>query len=105
YAPDGGTPRSRTGSSSVQQPDAAASTAYYELIANHQTVLDAYQPGTEEQSWTVAGHTKAGPLRLAGSNLYTDTFDIADASSWDLPDLVYLLSSISGVTIDNVHVH
>ncbi len=105
YTPDGGTPRSRTGTSDVQQQQSAAATAYYEIIANHQAVLDAYQPGSEEQSWTVDGHTAAGPFHFAGGNRYTDVNDVADAASWDLPDLVYLLTNIAGVTIDSVDVH
>jgi len=105
YTPDGGSTRARTGSSDVQIPDAAASTAFYELLANHQSVLDAYQPGSEEQSWTVDGHTAAGPFHFAGSNLYTDTYDIAFGSVWDLPDLLWMLTNVDGVTIDSVDVH
>lgn len=105
YTPTGGTERSRTGTSDVQEPDAAAATAYYELIANHQTVLDAYQPGSEEQSWRVDGHTSAGPFHFTGGNRYTDDYDISDGSGWDLPDLLYLLTNIQGVTIDKVDVH
>jgi hypothetical protein len=105
YKPDGGPVRARTGSSEVQLPEAAASTAFYELLANHQTVLDAYQPGSEEQSWTVDGHTATGPFHFAGSNLYTDTYDIAFGSVWDLPDLLWLLTNVDGVTVDSVDVH
>jgi hypothetical protein len=68
-------------------------------------VLDAYQGGSEEQSWTVDGHTAAGPFHFTGGNRYTDVNDVADAASWDLPDLVYLLTNIAGVTIDHVDVH
>jgi hypothetical protein len=105
YTPDGGPARARTGSSDVQLPEAAASTAFYELLANHQSVLDAYQPGSEEQSWTVDGHTAAGSFHFAGNNLYTDTYDIAFGSVWDLPDLLWLLTNIDGVTLDSVDVH
>lgn len=105
YTPKSGARRSRTGSSQVQQPDAAPGTAFYELVANHQSVLDAYQAGSEAQTWTVRGHTAAGPFRFTGGNRYTDTYDIAFASSWDLPDLVYLLTSIHGVTVDSVDVN
>jgi hypothetical protein len=105
YTPKGGTARSRTGSSQVQQPDATASTTFYELVTNHQSVLDAYQPGSETQTWTVQGHTATGPFHFSGGNRYTDTYDIAFASSWDLADLVYLLTSIHGVTVDSVDVH
>jgi hypothetical protein len=104
YTPEGGSARSRTGSSEVQVPDAAAGTTYYELAANHHAVLDALQPGSEEQSWTVDGHTADGPFHFAGDNLYTSTYDVADASSWDLPDLLWLLTNIAGVTIDSVDV-
>jgi hypothetical protein len=104
YSPDGGPTRTRTGSSDVQLPDAAASTAFYELLANHQSVLDAYQPGSEEQSWRVDGHTAAGPFHFVGSNLYTDAYDITFGSVWDLPDLLWLLTNIDGVTLDSVDV-
>jgi len=105
YSPQNGAQRSRVGSSQVQQPDAAAATTFYEQVANHQAVLDAYQAGSEAQTWIVRGHTSAGPFRFTGGNRYTDTFDIASASSWDLADLVYLLTSIHGVTVDSVDVH
>jgi hypothetical protein len=104
YTPAGGTQRSRIGTSDVQAPDWSADTAFYELIANHQTVLDAYQPGSEQQSWTVTGHTADGPFTLTGGNLYTDTYDIAFASVWDLPDLLWLLHQVDGVTVDSVQV-
>jgi hypothetical protein len=102
YTPDGGASRSRTGSSDVQLQVAAAGTANYELILNHQAVMDAYQAGSESQSWTVTGHTASGPFTFTGGNRYTDTFDITFASVWDLPDLVWLLSNVDGVTIDSV---
>jgi hypothetical protein len=105
YTPTGGSTVSRTGTSDVQLPLAAAGTAFYELLANHQSVLDAYQPGSEEQSWTVQGHTDAGGFQFDGSNHYTDTYDIAFGSVWDLPDLLWLLTNIDGVTIDSVDVH
>lgn len=104
YSPDGGSPRTRTGTSDVQQPDQAAGTAFYELLANHDTVLDAYQPGSESQSWTVTGHSADGAFTLKGSNVYTDRYDIAYGSSWDLPDLLWLLRGITGVTVDSANV-
>jgi len=105
YTPTVGAPRTRTGSSEVQAPESSADTAFYELLANHQTVLDAYQAGSESQSWTVSGHNAKGhPFTLTGSNLYTDSFDIAFGSVWDLPDLLWLLHNVEGVTVDSVHV-
>jgi len=104
YTPAKGAPRARTGSSKVQAPEASADTAFLELLANHQTVLDAFQPGTESQSWTITGHTAAGLFTLDGSNLYTDRFDIAFGSAFDLPDLLWLLHKIHGVKVDSVDV-
>ena len=104
YTPDGGVARSRTGSSDVQLQDAAAGTANYELILNHQAVMDAYQGGSETQSWTVTGHSASGPFTFTGGNRYTDGFDVTFASVWDLPDLVWLLTNVDGVTIDSVKV-
>jgi hypothetical protein len=104
YTPDGGVARSRTGESDVQLPDATAAVTFYELMTNHQKVLDAYQRGSEDQSWTVHGHTASGPFTFTGGNRYTDPFDIAFGSTFDLPDLVYLLSGLAGVTVDSVDV-
>jgi hypothetical protein len=92
----------RVGTSRVQLPMAAASVAFYELIANHQKVLDAYQKGSEAQTWTITGSANGTDFTLTGGNRYTDTSDIAFASSWDLPDLLWLLSNVDGVTITSV---
>jgi hypothetical protein len=104
YTPDGGTETHRTGTSEVQEADQMAATAYYELSANHQTVLDALQPGSENQTWEVKGHSPAGDFTFDGGNLYTSSYDVADASSWDLPDLLWLLTNVQGVSIDSVNV-
>jgi hypothetical protein len=104
YHPDSGAVRTRTGTSDVQLPAASASVTFYELVANHQNVLDAYQKGSEAQAWTVHGHTASGTFTFKGGNRYADTADITYGSSWDLPDLVYLLTSLDGVTVDSVDV-
>jgi len=104
YQPDGAPSRARTGSSDVQLPAASAAVTFYELVANHQDVLDAHQPGSEDQSWKVKGRTADGRFTVHGGNRYADGFDIADGSSYDLPDLVYLLSNVDGVTLDSVDV-
>ncbi len=104
YHPDSGAVRTRTGSSDVQLPAATAAVTFYELVANHQNVLDAYQKGSEAQSWTVHGHTASGPFTFKGGNRYADTADITFGSSFDLPDLVYLLTNVDGVTVDSVDV-
>jgi hypothetical protein len=104
YHPDSGDVRTRTGSSDVQLPSASAAVTFYELVNNHQSVLDAYQKGSEAQSWTVHGHSADGPFTFKGGNRYTDSADITFGSSFDLPDLVYLLTNVDGVTVDSVDV-
>src|SRR3954447_12508091 len=104
YDPASGPVRTRTGSSAVQLPDATAAVTFYEFVANHQKVLDAYQGGSEAQSWTVKGHTTSGAFTFKGGNRYADSADISYGSSYDLPDLLFLLTSVGGVTVDWVNV-
>jgi hypothetical protein len=75
-----------------------------EQDANHSAVLDAFQKGSEQQSWSVTGHTSGGSFTLTGGNRYADPFDISFASLFDVPDLTYLLTSVPGVTVDSVAV-
>ena len=104
YHPASGPVRTRTGSSDVQLPDATAAVTFYEFVANHQKVLDAYQAGSEAQSWTVKGHTSSGSFTFKGGNRYADSADISYGSSYDLPDLLFLLTNVGGVTVDSVNV-
>ncbi len=103
YTPDSGPVAHRIGTSRVQVPAATPDVTLYELLANHQATLDAYQGGTEDQSWTVTGHTADGPFTLQAGNRFTDTADITDTAIWDLPDLLWLLTHLDGVTIDSVN--
>ena len=102
YTPDTGPVAHRVGTSHVQLPAATPDVTLYELLANHQATLDAYQGGTEDQSWTVTGHTADGPFTLHAGNRYTDTSDITFTAIWDLPDMLWLLTHLDGVTIDSV---
>ncbi|MFZ2016058.1 MAG: hypothetical protein WAV00_19750 [Nocardioides sp.] len=104
YTPTGGTAINRVGTSRIQLPAATAEVTFYELMANHQATLDAYQKGSENQSWTVTGKDGNGtPFTLQAGNRYTDTADITSASVWDLPDMLWLLTHLDGVTVDSVH--
>src|SRR5262249_51532762 len=49
-------------------------------------------------------HADGKAFSFSKGNLYTDTQDITDASAYDLPDLLWLLTNISGVTVDSVDV-
>jgi hypothetical protein len=95
----------RTGETDVQLPDAAAEATYYELAVNHQTVMDAYAPGGEQQTWTVTGTASGTPFVFNGGNVYADSYSIADGASYDVPDLLYALTRLKSDTVDTVDVH
>lgn len=94
---------SRTGSSHVSVAKAVAATTFYELIGNHDRVLDAQTAGSELLSWTINGHQTDGPdFSLAVTDRYASDFDITFDAAFELADFVWALSAIPGVTIDDV---
>ncbi len=95
--------RSRTGSSEVSMADFAATTTFYEHVANHDRVIDGYGPGSEEYAWTIRGHESTGaPFMVDLSDRYRSTYDITYTSAWDVPDMVWQLQQFPGVVIDEV---
>jgi hypothetical protein len=95
--------RERTGTSNVSVARAAASTTFFEFVGNHDRVLDSIVAGSELLSWTITGHDAAGePFSLSVVDRYASDFDISFESAWELADFVWALSSIKGVTIDDV---
>ncbi|MDP2773817.1 MAG: SpoIVB peptidase S55 domain-containing protein [Nocardioides sp.] len=95
--------RSREGTTHVTVPMAAAEVTFYQLIGNHDRVIDGVMPGTETQTWTIKGTDAKGvPFTAAFTDRYTSTYDITFEASYDLPDLVYGMSQLPGVTVDEV---
>jgi hypothetical protein len=97
--------RHRTGTShvSLHTPDALASTTFYELVANHQAVVDGPVRGTEDVSWTITGGTADGaPFALGSDDLYASAGDLTWRLGFTLGDLVYAIARVPGVTIDSV---
>jgi hypothetical protein len=87
----------------VSVPEGAASTTFYETIANHDRVIDGIIEGSELLSWTINGHEEDGStFSLAVTDRFASDYDITFAAAWDLADFVYSLSAIKGVTIDDV---
>jgi hypothetical protein len=101
---DGTTTHTSNGETDVQLPDATAEAAYYELATNHQVAMDAYAPGGEQQTWTIHGHHAGVPFTFSKTNVYADSYSIADGASYDVPDLLWALTRLKGVTIDSVNV-
>lgn len=97
--------RSRTGETSVSVPEYSAAATFYQQLANHVRVLDAFMPGSEDMEWTINGTDADGsPFSLSFGDRYTSTWDIAFESPWELADIVWFLSSFEGVSIDDVTV-
>lgn len=95
--------RTRTGTSKNTVDSAAASTTYYQVIANHDRVVDAIMPGSETMSWKITGtDTDGSAFSLSFSDRYASEYDITGDAGYELADLVYALSQIDGVELDSV---
>jgi hypothetical protein len=95
--------RSRTGTSHVSLPRAAASTTFFQLLGNQDRVLDSIGPGSSVFSWTVEGREEGvGPFTLSVADRYASEFDISVEPAFDIADFVFALSTINGVTVDSV---
>ena len=57
--------RNRVGSSTVTVPDAWASVAFFQQLANHDRVVDAIRKGSESQSWTIKGSQGGTPFTFS----------------------------------------
>jgi hypothetical protein len=95
--------RSRTGTSHVSLPRAAASTTFFQLVGNQDRVLDSVGPGSSVLSWTIKGTEEGvGPFTLSVADRYASDFDISFESAFDIADFVFSLSTIEGVDVDSV---
>lgn len=92
----------RTGTSRVTVPQALAETTFYELIANHDSVIDGTTKGSELLSATITGDDNGSPFSLAFANRYASDGDITFDSSWELADLMWTLSGMPGVAVSDV---
>lgn len=96
--------RNRVGSSTVTASQAWAEVAFFQQVANHDRVVDAVRKGSENQTWTIKGSQGGTPFTFSRSDRFTSSYDISYDASFELADLVYLLSSVDGVDLDSVTV-
>jgi hypothetical protein len=94
--------RSRSGSTMASVKDAAAGTTFFESLSNHDRVVDAITKGSESQSWTITGRNAGAPFTLSASDRYASNYDISFDASFDLADIVGLLTQVPDVTLDTV---
>lgn len=96
--------RFRVGTTTVTVPDAEAMIAFYQQIANHDRVLDAISKGSEDQHWTIQGTHKGVPFTLERGDRFTSAYDISFAASYELSDIVYLLSKVPDVDLTAIEI-
>lgn len=96
--------RSRTGTTDVYVDNALASATFNQFLANHDRVFDTVGAGRENQTWEISGTENGSPFTLQWADTYVDNSDITFASVFELADFVYAISSLDGVTVDEVAV-
>lgn len=92
--------RSRLGKTDVSVPEALPDVAFYENVANQDSVLGGVFKGTSVQGWTVTGTDDGTPFSLSYTDRFTST-DVSYETAYGLADLAYTLSSIEGVSVDS----
>ncbi len=92
--------RSRVGTTHITVPQANAELTFYQLLANHDRVIDGIAGGTETQAWTITGTgPDARPFTLEHADRFTSVRDLTFESSFALPDVLFGLSQVAGVTV------
>ena len=95
--------RNRTGSTASLVQDYNADITFSQILANHDRVIDAIQPGTEVATYSVSGTDAEGDaFDIDFGDRYTSTYDIAFEGIFEIADLVYVLSRMRGVTVDEI---
>ena len=95
--------RNRTGTSHSLDQRYNADITFSQILANHDRVIDAIQPGSEVASFSITGTDGGGnAFDIEFTDRYTSRFDIAFESIFEIADIVYSLSQMQGVTIDEV---
>lgn len=95
--------RTRTGTTHNTVDRAAASTSFYQIVANHDRVVDAIMPGSETMTWAIRGtDTDGSPFELTFTDRYVSDYDITYDVGYDVSDLVWALSQLEGVRITEV---
>lgn len=95
--------RNRTGSTASLVQQYNADITFSQILANHDRVVDAIQPGSEVATYSVSGTDADGnAFDIDFGDRYTSQYDIAFEGIFDIADLVYVLSRMEGVTVDDV---
>jgi hypothetical protein len=83
--------------------DFNADITFSQVLANHDRVIDAYQPGSEKADFTIKGTDANGnDFKIEWGDTYVSNYDISYESSYEIAETVYLLSRMKGVSVDNI---
>ena len=89
--------RNRTGSTASLVQDFNADITFTQILANHDRVIDAIQPGSETATYSVSGTDAGGnAFDIDFGDRYTSQYDIAFEGIFDIADLVWVLSRMRG---------
>lgn len=95
--------RNRTGESASLDQRYNADITFSQILANHDRVVDAIQPGSEVASYAVTGTDRDdNAFNISFTERYTSQWDIAFEGIFEIADIVWLLSRMEGVTLDDV---
>ncbi|WP_372727089.1 SpoIVB peptidase S55 domain-containing protein [Nocardioides sp.] len=94
--------RDRTGETHVSVPEAMPAATFYQVLSTNDRVRDGYGKGSALLDWTISGHVGADPFELSATDRYASEWDITYESAWPVADLIWALSSISDLSIDEV---
>ena len=95
--------RSREGTTNVNIPAAGAEMTFNQHLANHDRVVDGIIGGTSDLSYTITGTDADGsPFEIGYSDQFQSNYDITFDSAFDAADIVFGLTSIEGVTVEDV---
>ena len=95
--------RNRTGETASLAQEYNADITFSQILANHDRVVDAIQPGSEVASYAVTGTDRDdNAFDISFTERYTSQWDIAFESIFEIADIVWLLSRMEGVTLDDV---
>ncbi len=95
--------KEREGTSHSLFKDFNADITFSQLLANHDRVIDAYQPGSEDAEFTIKGTDANGhDFEIGWSDTYVSNYDISYESSYEIADAVYVLSRMKGVQVGSV---
>jgi hypothetical protein len=94
--------RRHDGETRVALPQATPDIAATLLIASHDSAINAWIPGSEEQGWRIRGTWRGDAWTIGHDDVQRSTWDIALEAPWDVVDVLYALSRMRGVSVDSV---